>query len=132
MDIYRLFWLLQKALFSPVLKMSERFSSSWLIIIIIWIHQISWRNFFATEISHDRIEFIYFIVKVKVSHVWLFVTPWIIQSLEFSRPEYWDGEPFPSPGDLPNLGIELRSPTLQMGSSSAEPQGKPIGKRLGK
>ena len=31
------------------------------------------------------------------------------QSLEFARQEYWSGLPFPSPGDLPNLGIELMS-----------------------
>ena len=30
----------------------------------------------------------------------------IIQSMEFSRPEYWSGKPFLSPGDLPNPGIE--------------------------
>ena len=45
--------------------------------------------------------------------------------MEFSRPEYWIGEPFPSPGDLPNPGIEPRSPTLQADSLPAEPQGKP-------
>ena len=45
-------------------------------------------------------------------------------SLEFSRQEYWSGLPFPSPGDLPNPGFELRSPTLQADSLSAEPQGK--------
>ena len=44
--------------------------------------------------------------------------------MEFSRPEYWSGEPFPSPGDLPNPGIEPRSPTLQVDSLPAEPQGK--------
>ena len=38
--------------------------------------------------------------------------------------EYWSGLPFPSPGDLPNPGIELRSPTLQVDSLPAEPQGK--------
>ena len=37
-----------------------------------------------------------------LSPVQLFVTPWTIQSMEFSRPEYWSGKPFPSPGDLPN------------------------------
>ena len=52
-------------------------------------------------------------------------TPWTIQSMEFSRPEYWSGQPFPSPGDLPNPGIEPRSPTLQMDSSPAELLGKP-------
>ena len=40
------------------------------------------------------------------------VTPWIIQSMEFSRPEYWSGWLFPSPRELPNPGIEPRSPTL--------------------
>ena len=44
--------------------------------------------------------------------------------MAFSRPEYWSGYPFPSPGDLPNPRIELRSPTLQADSSPAEPQGK--------
>ena len=33
--------------------------------------------------------------------------------MEFSRPEYWTEKPFPSPGDLPNPGIEPRSPALQ-------------------
>ena len=59
-----------------------------------------------------------------LSHVRLFVYPWTIQSMEFSRPEYWSGQPFPSPGDLPNPGIELRSPTLQADSSPSEPRGK--------
>ena len=45
--------------------------------------------------------------------------------MEFSRPEYWSGEPFPSPEDLPNPGIELRSPALQADSLPAEPQWKP-------
>ena len=36
-------------------------------------------------------------------------------------------KPFPSPGDLPNLGIEPRSPILQADSLPAEPQGKPLG-----
>ena len=47
-----------------------------------------------------------------------------LQSMEFSRPEYWNGYPFPSPGDLPNPGIEPRSPALQADSLPAEPQGK--------
>ena len=34
-------------------------------------------------------------------------------SIEFSRQEYWSGLSFPSPGDLPNLGNEPRSPSLQ-------------------
>ena len=46
--------------------------------------------------------------------------------MEFSRPEYWSGQPFPSPGDLPNTReIEPRSPALQADSLPTEPQGKP-------
>ena len=55
-----------------------------------------------------------------------FATPWTIESMKFSRPEYWSGHPFPSPGDLPNPGIKLRSPTLQADSLPSEPQGKLI------
>ena len=46
--------------------------------------------------------------------------------MEFSRPKYWNGQPFPSPGDLPNPVIEPRSPALQVEYLPAEPQGKPI------
>ena len=54
------------------------------------------------------------------------VTPWNTQSVESSRPEYWSGQPFPSPGDLPNPGMEPRFPASQVDSLPAEPQGKPI------
>ena len=54
-----------------------------------------------------------------------FATPWSIQPMEFSRSEYWSGQPFPSPGDLPNPEIDPRSPTLQAVSLPAELQGKP-------
>ena len=65
-------------------------------------------------------------MKVKISHVQLFVAPCTIQSMEFSRPEYWSGQLFPAPGDLPKPGIKPRSPTLQVDSVSSEPPGKPI------
>ena len=42
----------------------------------------------------------------------------------FSRQEYWSELPFPSPGDLPDPGIELRSPVLQADSLQSEPPGK--------
>ena len=45
--------------------------------------------------------------------------------MELSRPEYWNGQPFPSSWDLPNPGIKPGSPTLQADSLPAEPQGKP-------
>ena len=63
-----------------------------------------------------------------LSHVRLSVTLWTIQSMEFSRPEYWSGQPFPSPGDLPNPGIESRSLTFQEDSLPSEPQVKASGK----
>ena len=48
-------------------------------------------------------------------------TPWTVAhqaplSMGFSRQEYWSGLPFPSPGDLPNPGIEPKSPALQADS----------------
>ena len=46
--------------------------------------------------------------------------------MEFSRQEYWSGLPFPSPGDLPNPGIEPRSPVLQADALLSEPPGKPL------
>ena len=51
--------------------------------------------------------------------------------MEFSRPEYWTGFPFPSPGDLSSPGIEPRSPALQEDSLPAEPPGKAKNKEVG-
>ena len=58
-------------------------------------------------------------------HVPHFATPWTIESMKFSRPEYWSGYPLPSPGDLPNPGIGPSSPALQVDSLPAESKGKP-------
>ena len=58
-------------------------------------------------------------MKVKsLSRVLLFATPWTVAhqappSMEFSRQEYWSGLPFPSPRNLPDLGIKPGSPALQ-------------------
>ena len=46
--------------------------------------------------------------------------------MEFSRQEYWSGLPCPSPGDLPNPGIEPGCPTLKADALPSEPPGKPI------
>ena len=51
--------------------------------------------------------------------------------MEFSSPEYWSGKSFPSPGNLPNAGIEPRSPTLQADSLPAEPSGNPKNTGMG-
>ena len=61
-----------------------------------------------------------------LSCVHLFVTPWTIQSMEFSRPEYWSGQLFLSPENLPNPGIEPRFPTLQVDSLSAAAAAKSL------
>ena len=45
-------------------------------------------------------------------------------SMQFSRQEYWSGLPFPSPGDLPNPGIEPGSPELQADALLSEPPAK--------
>ena len=45
--------------------------------------------------------------------------------MELSRQESWSGLPFPSPGDLPNPGIELMPPAWQAGVVTTEPPGKP-------
>ena len=51
--------------------------------------------------------------------------PMELDSMEFSRSEYWRWSPFPSPGILPKPGFEPRSPTLQADSLPAESQGNP-------
>ena len=68
--------------------------------------------------------------RYSLSRVQLFVTPWTIGrqaplSMGFSRQEYWNGLPFPSPGDLPNPGIELGFPALQADSLPSGPPAKP-------
>ena len=51
-------------------------------------------------------------------------------SMRFSRQEYWSGLSFPSPGDLPDPGIEPRSPALQANSFLIELWGKPYTLKL--
>ena len=70
-------------------------------------------------------------VCAKLLHcVRLSVTPWTVAhqaplSMGFSRQKYWSGLPCSSPGNLPNPGIEPRSPALKMDSLLTEPPGKP-------
>ena len=65
-----------------------------------------------------------------LSRVQRFVTSWTVAYqaplfMGFSRQEHWSGLPFPSPEDLPNPGIEPRSPALQADSLPSKPPGKP-------
>ena len=70
-------------------------------------------------------------VKVKLlSRVQFFGTPWTVAyqaspSMGFSRQEYRNGLPFPSPGDLLDPGIKLGSPALGADALTSEPPGKP-------
>ena len=62
--------------------------------------------------------------------VQLFATPWTVAyqaplSMGFPRSEYWSGLPFPSPEDLPNPGIQPKSPALQVDSLPLSHQGSP-------
>ena len=71
-----------------------------------------------------------------LSRVQLFATPWTVAyqappTMGFSRQEYWSVVPFPSPGDLPNPGIELGSPALQEEALTSEPPGKPNTQQIG-
>ena len=66
-----------------------------------------------------------------LSHVQIFAAPWTVAyqaslSVGFSRQEYWSGLPFPTPGNLPNQGIERSSlalPSLAGGFFATEPSG---------
>jgi len=60
-----------------------------------------------------------------LSHIWLFVTPRTINPWNSAGQITGVGSLFPSPGNLPNPGIKPRSPSLQVDSLPAEPQGKP-------
>ena len=69
-------------------------------------YQSGARLIFASKLDDDEI--------LALSLVWLFATPWTVAHqtppfMQFPRQEPWSGLPFPSPGELPNLGIKLRS-----------------------
>ena len=75
--------------------------------------------------------FIYIYIYASCSVVSKCATPWTVAhqaslSIGFPRQEYWSGLPFPSPGDLPDPGIEPRSPTLQVDSLPAELPGESV------
>ena len=77
-----------------------------------------WQLFLGMYCRNEKKLFISYALKTKVkvkslSRVGLFATPWTVAhqappSMGFSRQQYWSGLPFPSPGNLPNPGIEPR------------------------
>ena len=83
--------------------MGEEFGGEWIQVCV-------WLSPFAVHLNHhDIVNGLPWKWK-SLSRVWLSATPWTIQSMKFSRPEYWNGYPFLSPGDLPNPGITTRFP----------------------
>ena len=86
---------------------------------------------FLNEVSFiwlDQSSSVYWKKVKTLSRVRLFATPWTVAnqappSMGFSRQEYWSGFLFPSPGDLPDPGIEPRSPAFQADALSSEHQG---------
>ena len=78
--------------------------------------------------DHKIIVYIHFSSVQWLSHVRLFATLWIVAyraplSMGFHRQEYWSGLPFPSPGDLPDPGMESTSPAWQEDSLPLSLQG---------
>ena len=70
-----------------------------------------------------------------LNHVQLFATLWTVTlqtplSMGFPRQENWSGLPFPSPGDLPDPGIELMSLALVGRFFTTEPSGKLLKSQL--
>ena len=80
--------------------------------------------------GHHSLKFTMSLKVKSLSRVQLFATPWTVAyqappSMGFSRQECWSGLPFPSPGNLPDPGIEPGSPILQADALPSEPPGKP-------
>ena len=104
-----------------------------LILDFAFLFKYGWFTMVCQSLLHSRVTQFYTYMSEWVkslSCVRLFVTPWTVAyqaslSTGFSRHEYWSGLPFPSPGDLPDPGIEPRSPALEAEALTSEPPGKP-------
>ena len=89
-----------------------------------WLILLFCSRKFTHFINTLRLLYILSCMLSRFSEVQLFVTPWTVArqaplSMGFSRQEYWSGLPFPSPGDLPNPGIELVSLSTLVGDFSS-------------
>ena len=107
--VFILCWLIKLYIFTYLFVIG-----GWLLYSVVWVSVVWWSQPAVCIYPHRVSE------GTSLSYVLLFVTPLTIQSMEFSRPQYWSGEPFPSPGDLPNPGIEPRSLALQADSLPSE------------
>ena len=85
-------------------------------LLISWLQSLSTVILEPKKIKSVTLSIVSPSICHELSHVQLFAIPWIAYqaplSMEFSRQEYWSGLPFPSPGHLPDPGIEPRSPAL--------------------
>ena len=108
-------------------------SNSWNLLKLMSITSVMTSNHFILCLPLLLLPLIFPSIKVKVKSLRVVsdsATPWTVAyqacpSMRFSRQEYWIGLPFPSPGDLPNPGIEPGSPTLEADALTSEPPGKP-------
>ena len=99
--------------------------------VMLKILQARFQQYMNWELTDVQVGFRKSRSEVKsLSCVRLFATPWTVShqappSMGLSRQEYWSGLPFPSPGHLPDPGIEPWSPTLQADALTSEPPEKP-------
>ena len=104
------------------------------IFILSWVFTI-YKSFPSPEELISEHKGCQLTMLKSLNRVRLFATLWTVvhqahqapQSMGFSRQEYWSGLPFPSPGDLPDPGIEPRSPALKADALTSEPPGKLCG-----
>ena len=101
----------------------------WLVIQMSRYSKLMFLKRFIIIVAHLVIWLVCWKWKL-LSRVWLFTTPWTVAcqaplSMGFIRQGYWSGLPCSPPGDLPNPGIQPRSPTLQAYSLPNEPPGRP-------
>ena len=104
---------------------SESLETAWLLSFLL---SMVFSLFLILKLSHNLAINCFFVFKNESeSHSVMsnsLLPPRTMQSMEFSRLEYWSGWLYPPPGDLPNPGIKPRVPALQADSLSAKPQGK--------
>ena len=118
----------------PWIESFTCFESLWLLLLphlscfqpekVFCFKEVMWLDWANPDNTWQSLYF----MKVKVqslSPVGLFATPWTVSyqvppPIGFSRQEYLSGLPFPSPGDLPNLGIKPQSPALQADALPSE------------
>ena len=93
------------------------------------------KKMFAGELRSifSHLSFLYVVITSLTLHIlvvvkFVYPCPTLCDPTDsgFSRPEYWNGQLFPSPGDLPKPGIKPRSSTLQVDSLPSETPGKPF------